>query len=188
MKIISKEKSAAAKEAEEIWLLYGKDIKRLCLARMRGVYENYAEDCVQETFLALLEFLESGGSLHNARGWLYETAKNTMGTVFRKVKIKDKYVTYINDNCRSSESEVFDLAFPKCEVSQEHIERGKDAVLQMLTDDERELLENITVNKMSLIEIAEKQGISLSLAKKNSVLLKAKLRRLVKEWAQFFEE
>lgn len=58
---------------------------KYCLARLNGNKE-YAEDCVQDTFLVFYNKLKSGEEINNPRAFLYATATNFIKKKFNEIK------------------------------------------------------------------------------------------------------
>ena len=70
-------KVAAGKPADDVLRLFhehGGAIYRFCRSTLRS--ESDAEDVVQDTFLKLLQHLESRGDRSNLRSWLFTVAAN----------------------------------------------------------------------------------------------------------------
>ena len=65
---------------------YRKDLIRYCYQFFEYEYE-YAEDCVQEAYVALLESLNNGVEIKNYKSWLYAVVLNYKNKVM-KDKIK----------------------------------------------------------------------------------------------------
>jgi len=64
--------SAASLDARELFRQHGAAIYRFALVLVR--HHQDAEDVVQETFMKLLQHLQSGGNADNLRGWLFTVA------------------------------------------------------------------------------------------------------------------
>ena len=66
------EGSAASSDARDLFRQHGAAVYRFALVLVRQHQD--AEDVVQETFMKLLQHLQSGGNTDNLRGWLFTVA------------------------------------------------------------------------------------------------------------------
>ncbi|MGN0546115.1 MAG: RNA polymerase sigma factor [Acutalibacteraceae bacterium] len=177
----------ASSSAEIIWKKYEKDLENLCKARLRNSYRDYVDDCMQEVFLALLEYIKRNGEPPNPKAWLYRTAFNKIMNVFREKNEKIKHEVSVDTLYDSAEYSLIEsnrnLAGT---ATDEEIERDRKLIIQSLTEDEQTLLFDFAVRKLTNIQLSEKYGVSVSTVKRRRFRLKKKIYDLVRKHSDEF--
>ena len=79
------------KETEILYRMYGKTIRAIAYQYLKD--EDLAEDCLQETFTALWNALQSGEDIRNPGGWLLRVCRNVSLSVLRR----SRRVTVLED-------------------------------------------------------------------------------------------
>ena len=163
----------------DCWRLYAPYIKKLCEYKL-GNAPQTAEDCLNETFLALLSALKRGETIENPRVWLTVTANHLIGKAYaRRKKQTERFVP-------DSETLLPLLPAPETpleEIPEETLLAAKDDFLAALTPGERELFEQRFVRGMKLKTIAAVSGVSENTVKQRVFRLKRKGIDFVRRWA-----
>lgn len=123
-------------------------IFRHCLYRVSN--REVSRDLTQETFLKVWQYIVSGGEILNMKAFLYKTANNLVIDYYRKKKSDSLDVLQEDgfDPIGDSDIEIVQGA----EVSQAL------AILQKLSEDDREILVFRFVDGLSITEIADTLG------------------------------
>lgn len=169
-------KAYADKQLELAFSQYSKAIEKFCFVRL-GEANEYASDCVQDTYCLFYRKLLDGERFENPRAFLYKTASNMV------LKAKDKYyqnakrtksldeaeniATYIEESIENKEDEFID------------IEKAKDILISQLNKSEQELYRMKYVDNLSLNEIGTILGIPPNTVAKRTSRLKSKVKDLL---------
>ncbi len=148
------------KECERIIREYYREIYNYCFAKL-SFSKQAAEDCAQETFLALHTkrgHLDSD----NIRAWLYRTADNVMKNYLRKAP---------PDGISLDDApEIPDTADPP--------DISRESVLDVLTDEERRILETYATHGYGeRREAARELGMTLPAMYQRIHRIKQKLKK-----------
>ncbi len=183
IKIITKEKgnSQPAQIAEEIWLKHERKIRDYCKCRLRGCYRESVDDCMQEVFIELLEYIKKGAIMKNPLALLYKIAKGKIVDIIRDKSNENKNVSYITDLFDDDEIPItYDMKSPDDDISEEALEREKETIINSLTPEEQVVLQDM-VDKLTLKEAALKHNQSLSHIWRQRKDLTEKIRKMVKD-------
>lgn len=143
---------------------YYKEIYSYCFVKLNYRHHS-AEDCTQDVFVIFFQKYEKLDTTDNIRLWLYRTADNVIKAHLRKNPTTD---VSIEDN-----PEVMDIpaesSFP---------DDSADSQLDILTDEERKLLEAYyDTDYGQRSAAAKKMGLSLAAMYQRVHKIKNKLRR-----------
>ena len=141
------------KAFNELYELYVDSIYRFCLSKL-DCDEHYAQDCTQETFLVLYKRLKQGDSFENPRAFLYQTALNYIRRRYDIIKKEQKNLTQLGDV-----ENVFDSTENKI-IETVDFEIFSKRLQEMLSDDEKLLLQLRFEQDLKVTEIAEQLGIT----------------------------
>lgn len=173
--------SHAAQIAEKIWLEHEKKIRDFCKARLTGYHREFLDDCMQEIFIGLLEYVQRDAPMNNPRALLYSIAKGKVYDIIRRESKENKKMSYITDLYYNDELPVtYDMDDLRGKISEEIIEQESRAIIENLTAQEQELLQDI-VNNLKLKEIAEKYHMPLTSVWRMRIDLTEKIKRMVEE-------
>jgi len=141
------------------WTLHEPELRGWARHRLGSAED--AEDLLQDLFLKALRQGERFCSVHNARAWLFEVARNTLAD---RLRVERDTVELPEDLCdRVEETDTVD-ALTAC----------LPRVLSELDDEDREAIQLCDLQGMPQAEFAKFKGLGLSAAK--SRLQRARLR------------
>lgn len=154
-----------------------------CRIRME---EQDAKDITQEVFLALLDSYKKV-EFERVRQWLYNTAYYMVVDYYKEKERRKRHflsleaVAGMQDPTARFIEELVEENLPENVFSEEQIFDCRAKVLMRLSDRERELYENVFVEKKSYAGLAEQLGISESTLRKRISRLTFKIRKIVKK-------
>jgi len=162
---------------------YRKDLIRYCYQFFEYEYE-YAEDCVQEAYIALYNNLSRGNEISNYKSWLYKVVLNYKNKAVRD-KIKRNELDFLDNeekdqvlNNRLS----YEPDFVENMVSDETIEERMMIILSSLNKDEQYLYFAHYHDKKNFKIIAQEMGISHTAARQRHVEVTKKIKKMIKEY------
>lgn len=158
----------------EIYEAYYQTIYKFCMARL-NCDENFAMDCVQETFIVFYKRLRQGEDIKNPRAFLYRTAQNFVLKRYDKMKKDNENQTEMTENDISLsviEKTDFNLDF-KYLVAQIEL---------ILTDEEKSLYTMRFVEEMKIKDIAQALDITPDNCAVRVLRLKQKLKKELSEY------
>lgn len=165
---------------------YRNQLVKYCLEYFECEYE-YAEDCVQDAFVALYENLKKGVVIHNHKAWLYAVTLN-----YKNKSIKDKIKRNEYEFTDSEEKEAvinsaisYNPDYLDTTVSDEAIEERALHIISRLNHDEKKLYKLYYWEHKKLKEIAEILGVSYDTVRKRHEKLKKKLTKMIKEYKDY---
>ncbi|MCQ2485342.1 MAG: sigma-70 family RNA polymerase sigma factor [Clostridia bacterium] len=145
----------------KMWQDYEPYIRKLCEYKLRSI-PHCIDDCVQETFNALVKSMKSGIVIEHPKAWLSTVANNKIKDIYEQRKKEAEYIVFQNE-------EIDRLAYYDDikikNMTDDEIEKLRFHVLSQLTDFEQILIDDYYVKKMKIKEIAEKNLISQSSVK-----------------------
>ncbi len=162
---------------------YRNQLIQYCLQYFGYEYE-YAEDCVQDAYVALVENLNRGIEIHSYKAWLYAVVLNTKNKVIKDKIKRNEYEFKSNkekDDAISS-SAIYEPDYLDEIISDELIEQQAFRIISKLDDDEKKLYISYYMKEKRLKEIADELGISHPAVRKRHTALKKKIHRLIKEY------
>lgn len=146
--------------------------------------EDMAEDCVQETYLALYGYLARGVEIGNIRAWLYQVAIN-----YGKKAIRDKIRRNEYDFTDNEEKDSimenalsYEPDYVENMISDETIEERALKIISSLDESDKALFISRYREKKSFVEIASDQDISPELARKRHEKLKKNILQKIKAY------
>lgn len=160
--------------------LYIEEVRQYCEYRLRK-YPGYAEDCVQETFRVLLEKLKEDNEFEYIRAFLRKTASNFVNQKFREIEESSKrYVSLEQGDWDISYEFEFINRIPEADI-----EKMRDSVIAVLTEDERILLKKTCRrygdSYKTTQELAEEYSCSETAMRQRIFVLRVKIKKMVKE-------
>ncbi len=168
------EKKRANALLQECYELYRIKLFNYCLSRLDGSREA-ADDCVQETFIVFYNKLLDGEEFENPRAFLYRTADNFV----KRQKQKD--AMELRHNVPLDEAEQIGVSDSEYTEKLDLIDYEECAkiLLNLLTDEEKQIYALRYIQKISVEEIAEKLGISRPAASMRLMRLRNKIKDMV---------
>lgn len=162
---------------------YRKDLSRYC-SQFFGFEPEYAEDCVQDAYVALLENLKTGIEIKNYKSWLYKVVLNYKNKAI-KDKIKRNQLEFL-DNEKKDETLnnvlYYEPDFVENMITDETIEERMLKILSSLNKDEQYLYFAHYHDKKNFKIIAQEMGISHTAARQRHVELTKKIKKIIKEY------
>lgn len=162
---------------------YRKDLIRYCSQFFEYEYE-YAEDCVQDAYIALYDSLSQGIEINNYKGWLYKVVLN-----YKNKALKDKIKRNELDFSDNEEKDQtlnnalsYEPNFVENMITDETIEERMLIILSSLNKNEQYLYFAHYHDKKNLKVIAQEMGISHTAARQRHVELAKKIRKMIKEY------
>lgn len=183
----SKNKSVKSKEVIDKVMIecekYRNDLIRYCYQYFEYEYE-YAEDCVQEAYLALYQNLSNGIEITNYKAWLIKVVLNNKNKIIKDKINRNEYdFTYteikdqvINDSC------VYEPDYVDKMITDEIIEERMMKILSSLNKDEQYLYFAHYHDKKNFKIIAQEMGISHTAARQRHVELRKKIMNKIDEY------
>ncbi len=165
---------------------YREQLILYCQQYFKCEYE-YAEDCVQNAYVALVENLKNGIEIRNYKSWLYAVALNYKNRI---IKEKEKQNEYIFMSNKEKDEALTNAVFYEPDyvediVSDKMIAERALRILSSLSKDEKRLYIAYYIEDKKLAEIAEEFGISNSAIRKRHSLLRKKIYKKVKEYEEY---
>lgn len=167
------------KECEQ----YRKDLVRYCSQFFKCEHQ-YAEDCVQEAYIALYDNLSQGIEISNYKSWLYKVVLN-----YKNKAIKDKIKRNELDFSDNEEKDQvlnntlsYEPDYVENMITDETIEERMMIILSALNKDEQYLYFAHYHDKKNLKIIAQEMGISHTAARQRHVELTKKIKKMIKEY------
>ena len=168
------EKKRADALLQECYELYRIKLFKYCLSRLDGSRET-ADDCVQETFIVFYNKLLDGEQFENPRAFLYRTADNFV----KRQKQKDAMELRHNVSLDEAEQiSVSDSEYTE-RLSLIDYEECAKILLNLLTDEEKQIYALRYIQKIGVEEIAERLGISRPAASMRLMRLRNKIKDMV---------
>ena len=128
-----------------------------------------SEECVQETFQIACGKPTALMSSENPKGWLRKTLKNVLRNTLRKRATLEKYIA-------AAESVNIDLIAGPAPGGNVDLEYS-----DMVTEEEFQLLKWVAIDQYTMLEAAEKLGITVEACKKRAQRAEKKMRRKIEE-------
>lgn len=167
------------KECEQ----YRNDLIRYCSQFFECEYQ-YAEDCVQEAYIALYDNLSQGIEIKNYKSWLYKVVLNYKNKAL-KDKIKRNELDFLDNEEKDqvlNNTLSYEPDFVENMITEETIEERMMIILSSLNKNEQYLYFAHYHDKKNLKVIAEEMGISHTAARQRHVELIKKIKKMIKEY------
>ncbi len=165
---------------------YRETLVNHCLKYFECEYE-YAEDCVQDAFVALYENLINGVEIKNYKSWLYSVTLNYKNKVVKDKIKRNEYEfqeTEEKENTINS-SVIYEPDYVNEMVTDKMIEERALHIISSLTKEEKELYISYYWKHKKLKEIATELNVSYATVRKRHEKLKKKLNQKIKEYENF---
>ena len=161
----------------EYWRLYAPYIKKLCEYKLQSAPQA-AEDCLNETFLALLSALRRGETIEKPKVWLTVTANRL---IIKAYKARKKHTERFVPDAETL-LPLIPAPEPVTELTEETLLAAKDDFLAALCPGERELFEQRFVRGEKLKKIAAEAGVPVNTVKQRVFRLKRKGVDFIRQW------
>lgn len=146
----------------------------------------YAEDCVQNAYTALLENLRRGINIKNHYAWLYKVTINHKNKAIKEKRKRNEYSFTDNEEKEAAINNIpaEHVDFSESLISDKDIEKRAIEIISSLNEKEKELYFLYYLKNQNLKQISKHFGISHAAARQRHVELKKKIKRLVEnsEW------
>ncbi len=162
---------------------YRTQLIQYCLQYFECEYE-YAEDCVQDAYVALIENLKNGIEINNYKAWLYTVVLNRKNKVI-KDKLKRNEFDFISNEEKDAvlnNTIVYEPDYLENIVTDKMIEERAVRIISSLAPDEKKLYIAYYLNRKKLKEIADDFGISHPTVRKRHTSLKRKIKKKIKDF------
>ena len=167
------EKKRANALLQECYNQYRIRLFNYCLSRLNGSREA-ADDCVQETFIVFYNKLLDGEEFENPRAFLYRTADNFVKRQKQKDAVESKRSISLDD---AAEVGVTDEYLSRLDlIDYEEIAK---ILLNLLTDEEKQIYDLPYIQKIGVEEISDKLRISRPAASMRLMRLRNKIKDMV---------
>ena len=162
---------------------YRKDLIRYCHQFFEYEYE-YAEDCVQEAYVALLESLNNGIEIKNYKSWLYAVVLNYKNKVIKDKIKRNEFI--FTDNEEKDEvienSKPYNPDYIDQMTTDKIIEEQALHIISQLNPDEKELYILYYWKHKKLKDIAIELNVTHATIRKRHEKLKKKLNSKIKNF------
>lgn len=162
---------------------YREQLIRYCSQYFDCEYE-YAEDCVQDAYIALYDNLSRGIEISNYKSWLYKVVLNYKNKAV-KDKIKRNELDFLNNEEKDyvlNNTLSYEPDFVENMITDETIEERLLIILSSLNRNEQYLYFAHYHDKKNLKVIALEMGISHTAARQRHVELIKKIKKMIKEY------
>lgn len=165
--------------------IYRNQLIQYCLQYFECEYE-YAEDCVQDAYVALFENLNNGIEIKNYKAWLYTVVLN-----YKNKTIKDKLKRNEYDFKSNAEKDAalnntsYEPDYLDDIITDEMIEEQALKIISSLNPDERKLYVSYYLKHKKLKDIANDLGVSPPTMRKRHTALKRKIKQKIKDFEKF---
>lgn len=165
---------------------YREQLIQYCSQYFDYEYE-YAEDCVQDAYVALLENLNNGVEIKNYKSWLYAVVLN-----YKNKTIKDKIKRNEFDFADNEEkdeaienSKSYNPDYIDQMTTDKMIEEQALHIISQLDPDEKELYISYYWKHKKLKDIATELNVTHDTIRKRHEKLKKKLNKKIKDFENF---
>ena len=162
---------------------YRKDLIRYCYQFFEYEYE-YAEDCVQEAYVALLESLNNGVEIKNYKSWLYAVVLNYKNKVMKDKIKRNEFIFTDNEekdvvieNLKPYNPDYIDQM-----TTDKMIEEQALHIISQLNPDEKELYILYYWKHKKLKDTAIELNVTHATVRKRHEKLKKKLNFKIKNF------
>lgn len=144
----------------------------------------YAEDCVQEAYTALLENLKSGIVINNYENWLFKVVFNHKNKVIKDKIRRNEYefIDNIEKDTFIENASFYNPDYVENMITDEMIEKMIVEIFSKLNKREKYLYYEHYQKHRTLRNIAEDLGISEKAIQSRHLRLKQKIEKLIKEY------
>ena len=167
------EKKRANALLQECYNEYRIKLFNYCLSRLDGSREA-ADDCVQETFIVFYNKLLDGEEFENPRAFLYRTADNFVKRQKQKDAVDLKRNVPLDE---ATDVGVTDEYLSRLDLID--YEECAKILLNLLTDEEKQIYDLRYIQKQGVEDISEQLGISRPAASMRLMRLRNKIKDMV---------
>lgn len=168
------EKKRADALLQECYGQYRIKLFNYCLSRLDGSREA-ADDCVQEAFIVFYDKLLEGEQFENPRAFLYRTADNFVKRQKQKVAEEQRRRVPLEE---AADIGVTDNEYTERLALIDYEECAK-LLINLLTDEEKQIYDLRYVRRIGVEELAERLGISRPAASMRLMRLRNKIKDMV---------
>lgn len=167
------------KHIKDLWGALEPYIRCLCVRKLQSE-PDYIDDCIQDIFMALSDAFNKGETIQYPKAWLTKVANNKINDAYKKAKKnRERHISLEDLELKNNSSNIiYDDYFA---VEEEEICALSDKVLSMLSEKERELLNDRYKLKKSIAVIAKEQGTTENNIYQKLFRLKQKTQMLIKK-------
>ena len=162
---------------EGIYKQYYQRLNRYCQSFVgyNHSYDPLIEDCIQEVFFELSNEIELLQNHPAVEGWIMMTCKHRLMTSLDKDRRRSKYAAFsIDDSCT-------DIPDPSPSLidawaDQEEAKESVARILSILNNREQQIVQDYFIDHISMQDIAEKEGTTVSAVKSVIARIRQKIR------------
>lgn len=149
-----------------------------------GIGRDYAEDCVQEAYIELMQALRAGRCIHNYEAWLFKVAILKGQVMIREEKMR-REMQFENSSDKviaMEQAGIYQQTFPSetdPDPTDEEIRRRAVTVLSKLNDTDRRIYYEHYVRRKPLWQVAAELNMTENAVSKRHVRLKEKIKRSI---------
>lgn len=162
---------------------YRSQLIQYCLQYFDCEYE-YAEDCVQNGYITLVENLNKGMKINNYKAWLYTVVLNYKNKAIKERKKRNEYYFISNEEKEFvlNTTLIYEPDYVEDIVTDKMIAERALQIISSLKPDEQKLYFEYYVEEKKLKEIAYDLGVSPPTLRKRHIALKKKILKKIKEY------
>ena len=164
---------------------YRKSLLQYCYQYFDGEYE-YAQDCVQNAYVALFESLKNGVEIKNYKSWLYAVVLNYKNKAL-KDKIRRNEFDFADNEEKEKAIENSKSYYPDYidqMTTDKMIEEQALHIISQLSPDEKQLYILYYWKHMKLKDIAVNMNVTYDTIRKRNEKLKRKLKKKIKNFQE----
>lgn len=162
---------------------YRKKLIKHCQLQFDLAYEQ-AEDCVQNSYVALYENLLRGAEIDNYRAWLYKVTVNYKNKVIREKLRQNEYDFSTNEEKDTvlENTIIYSPDYVENMVTDEMIEERAIKILSSLSKDEQTVYVKHYWEYKTFVEISAELGKDASTIGKRHSKMRKKIIKMIKEY------
>lgn len=160
---------------------YRNQLIQYCSQYFDCEYE-YAEDCVQDAYLALFESLKNGVEIKNYKSWLYTVVLNYKNKAIKDKIKRNEYEFDSNEKKDKiiNNSLLYNPDYIDNMITDKTIEERALHIISQLNDEERKLYISYYWKHKKLKDIAIELNVTYNTIRKRHEILKKKLYKKIK--------
>lgn len=148
-------------------------------------WPDYAEDCVQEAYIELMQALRAGRCIHNYEAWLFKVAILKGQVMIREEKMR-REMQFENSSDKviaMEQAGIYQQTFPSetdPDPTDEEISRRAVTVLSKLNDTDRRIYYEHYMRRKPLWQVAAELNMTENAVSKRHVRLREKIKRSIR--------